>query len=203
MLSLDPAELAYLRARKPLKTRRLIWVKAKAFDTGISETMGLWTGGDHRDFVVEGETRTYFGAGNVLEIGNIPRLAGLEVRMLRVKLSPLSPEAQMLIRGYDVRLAPVEIHRVRFDAETDEQIAPPFRVWKGWIDMIDLKIPAEGETADCTVTIASNARAGTIPLTLKKSDASQKLRLLSGDRADRFFQYTDISGVVPVKWGEQ
>lgn len=200
MLTLDPAEHAYLAARKPLKTRHLIWVTAKNRVTGDSETLGLWTGDDHQDFVVEGETRAYYGAGNILALDEIPRVASLEVRLHQIRLSPLSPEIQLLIRGYDVRLAPIQIHRARFNAETDELLAAPRRILKGWVETIDIKT---GDRAECIVKAASNARAGTRGLTLKKSDSSQRLRQLTGGRQDAFYQYTDVSGAVPVSWGEE
>ena len=136
MLSLSPAELAHLAARKPVRTRFLIWVTAKSFSTGAIEEMGLWTGDDHQAFMVDGIARDYFGAGNILEIDGISRAASLEVRMHQIKLSPLSPEVITLIRGYDVRLAPVLIHRARFDPETNALLAPPFRIFKGWVETI-------------------------------------------------------------------
>ena len=66
MLSLSAAELAHLVARKPVRTRFLIWVTAKSFSTGAIEEMGLWTGDDHQAFMVDGIARDYFGAGNIL-----------------------------------------------------------------------------------------------------------------------------------------
>ena len=203
MLTLDPAVSAHLAARKPIKSRRLLWVSAQNRATGAIETMGLWTGDDHQDFTIKGESRTYYGAGSVLEIEGIRRAAGLDVRTLQVKVSAISPEVEMLIRGYDARLAPVEIHRVYFDPATDRPLAAPHRIFKGWIDEIDLPTPAEGQVAAAKIKLASNARAGTRGLTLKKSDESQKLRRLAGGAADRFYQYTDVSGAVPVRWGEK
>ncbi len=200
MLSLAPTEIAHLAARKPVRTRFLVWVTAKSFSTGAIEEMGLWTGDDHQAFMVDGIARDYFGAGNILELDGISRAASLEVRMHQIKLSPLSPEVITLIRGYDVRLAPVLIHRARFDPGTNALLAPPFRIFKGWVETLEI---TTGPDADCMVKIASNARAGTRGLTLKKSDASQRLRRLPDDREDRFYQYSDISGSVPVKWGEE
>lgn len=203
MLTLPSAVLDHLTARKPLKVRRLIWVAGANRISGAIETMGLWTGDDHQDFVINGETRTYFGAGNIISIDGLRRSAGLEVRSVNLTLSSISPEVEMMIRGYDVRLAPVEIHRIYFDPETDQTLGTPLRVFKGWIDKIDLKTPPEGQEADCKVTLVSNARAGTKGLTLKKSDGTQRLRKLPGGAEDRFYQYTDIAGDVPVKWGEK
>ncbi|PKP67336.1 MAG: hypothetical protein CVT86_01935, partial [Alphaproteobacteria bacterium HGW-Alphaproteobacteria-8] len=100
-------------------------------------------------------------------------------------------------RGYDARLAPVEIHRAFFAPASGELIEAPHRVFKGWIDAISLPTPEVGGQGAVEVTLASSARALTRPLALKKSDESQRRR-----SDDRLRRYTDISGSVDVYWGE-
>jgi hypothetical protein len=122
---------------------------------------------------------------------------GLVVRMQRLTLSPLSPEVAQMLRGYDPRLAPVEIHRALFYPESRELVAEPRRVFKGWIDQAPITTPEIGGAAMAEVSLASAARALTIPLAAKKSDETQRRR---GD--DRFRRYADVSGQVEVWWGE-
>jgi len=122
---------------------------------------------------------------------------GLVVRMQRLTLSPLSPEVAQMLRGYDPRLAPVEIHRALFYPESRELVAEPRRVFKGWIDQAPITTPAIGGAAMAEVSLASAARALTIPLAAKKSDETQRRR-----GGDRFRRYADVSGQVEVWWGE-
>lgn len=177
--------------------RVLVWVRARDRSTGVEATLGLWNGDDTASITVGGVARTYYGAGALLGVDPIVYSAGVQVRMQRVSLSPLSPEVAQAIRGYEPRLAPVEIHRALFDPATMALVAEPHRMFKGWIDDVSITTPEIGGDAMCEVTLASAARALTRTLPLKKSDESQKLR--SGDR---FRRYADISAAVDVYWGE-
>lgn len=197
MRSYDSTTGTYLGSRGGVIARSLVWVEAKNRTSGATETMGLWTGDDHQEFVIGGQTRLYFGAGNLLQLEPITMQTGLVVRMHKVTLSPLSPEVALLLRGYEPRLAPVEIHRALFWPESRDLIAAPHRVFRGWIDEVTIPTPEIGGAAQAEVTLASAARALTIPLALKKSDETQRLR---GD--DRFRRYADVSGAVDVWWGE-
>ena len=120
---------------------------------------------------------------------------GVQVRTQRVSLSPASAEVLQAIQGYDARLAPAEIHRGLFDAAG----APIgiHRIFKGVVDAIELPRPAAGSDGTVTVTLASAARALTRTVASKFSDGSMALR-----QGDRMFRYADVSGSVPVYWGE-
>lgn len=198
MRSYSPVELAYLQRRTNVSTAALVWVTARNRATGAAETMGLWTGPYDRDFVIDGGSRTYLGAGPILGIDAIVMQTGLVVRMQRVTLSTFSAAVQQLIMGYDSGLAPCQVHRALFDTETGNLIAPPRRIWKGYLDKAPMPVAAIGSTAGAEVQLASAARALTRGLTLTKSDASQSLR--GGDRLRR---YQDVTGKVSVAWGEK
>lgn len=197
MRSFDTATAAALAAPS-IVARALVWIRAKDRTTGTEETIGLWTGEDVASFTINGQARTYYGAGALLAIEPIVSQAGLVVQMSRMTLSPLAPEVAQAIRGYEPRLAPVEIHRALFDPDTMGLVAEPHRMFSGWIDEVVLTTPEAGGTATCEVTLASAARGLTRTLPLKKSDESQKRR--SGDR---FRRYADISAAVDVFWGEK
>jgi hypothetical protein len=188
---------AYLAARDGIQARLLIWVRARNRATGAEEALGLWTGDDHQSFLIDGASRLYYGAGGVLGVEPITMQSGIVVRMHRITLAPTAPEVAVAIRGYDARLAPVEIHRAFFAPASGELIEAPHRVFKGWIDAISLPTPEVGGQGAVEVTLASSARALTRPLALKKSDESQRRR-----SDDRLRRYTDISGSVDVYWGE-
>ena len=190
------ATLTNLQARGGIVSRVLIWFSARNRSTNAVETMGLWTGADHETITINAASRLYYGAGNVVELPQLTFQAGLAVRIHRLGLSPLTPEVMQLIRGYDVRFAPVDIHRALYSTDTRLLIEEPHRLLTGFIDEVDLGTPAVGGTSSCVLGIATSARVLTQNLALKKSDETQRLR--SGDRIRR---WGDVSGSVEVWWG--
>lgn len=196
MRSFDPATAAAIAAPS-IVARALIWIRARDRVSGAEQALGLWTGDDSAQFTINGQSRSYAGAGALLSIDPIISQSGLLVRMSRITLSPLAPEVAQAIRGYDPRLAPVEIHRALFSPDTFNLVAEPHRVFSGWIDELVINTPEVGGEATVEVTLASSARALTRGLPIKKSDETQKRR--SGDR---FRRWADISAAVDVYWGE-
>ena len=198
MRAYDGSTSAFLTSQTGMVARALVWVSARNRSTGATETMGLWTGDDHQDFTIGGVVRSYFGAGSVLALEPITMATGLDVRMQRLTLAPVAPEVETLIRGYDVRLAPVEIHRALFDPVTQTLIAEPLRTFLGWIDSVSIPTPVVGGQASIEVTLASLGRSLTRSLALKQSDGT--LRLRAPD--DGFRKYAALSGTVDTVWGE-
>lgn len=198
MRSYDSATAAYLASRDGIVARHLVFFTAKDRATGLPVSMGLWTGDDHQTFTISGQSRTYYAAGAMIGMEALTSGIGLDVRMHQIALSPLTDEVALLIRGYDTRLAPVEIHRAVFDLSTGNLVGTPFRVFQGWVNKIALNTGALGGGGEAIVTIASASRALTRPLNLFRSDAAQR----TINSADAFRAYTDIGGEVGVWWGE-
>lgn len=198
MRSFDSATAAQFAARAGLVARLLVWIVARDRATGEPVSLGFWSGNDAVQFAINGAARDYYGAGALMQVDDFTFSAGLDVRMQRLVLSPLAPEVAQVIRGYEPRLARIEVHRALFDPATMSLVAEPHRLFRGWIDEVDIATPAIGGQAAVTITMASTARAMTRTLSLKKSDESQKLR-----GGDRFRRYADISGSVDVWWGEK
>jgi hypothetical protein len=199
MRTLDAAEITHLQARAGSRPRILVWIKAKNISTGAIEPVGFWQGEDDQSFTVSGATRLYHGAGGLIGIDDLTVEVGLSVRTLQVWFATAAQEVIDAVRGYDLRLAQVEIHRVLTHPLTHAVIATPHRIWKGWADGAPLTTPAIGdESGKVTLTVASAAMALTRSLTGKFSDGSMSLR----GPGDRLFKYADVSGKVPVYWGE-
>lgn len=175
--------------------RWLIWVSAKNRSTGEVETAGFWTGEDDLSIEIDGQPRTYTGAGATLAIGDLTYEAGLDVQAQRISLSILAPEVEEAIRTFDARLAPVEVHMALFDPENGAEIGTS-RAFSGWIEEAPIKQSAKG-SAVCELSLMSSSRAGTRTLGVKKSSASQRLRAST----DRGRDYADLSGEVSVTWG--
>lgn len=196
MRSFDAPTLAALQNRTERMMRILVWITARNRSTGLPEQLGLWNGGYDRSFTINSVARTYIGAGALMQVPPLVYQVGLNVRMQRLSLSPIDATVGAMIRTYDSRLAPIEIHRAVFDPTTHALISEPHRLFKGIVDELEVTTDPKGETR-CEVSVASSARYLTRTLTLKRSDESQKLR--SGDR---FLRYADVSGEVDVYWGE-
>lgn len=188
---------AHLAARAGIHVRNLVWISARLRSTGAIDPSGFWNGIDAREFTIGGKKRVYQGAGTLLGVAPIIGGIGISVRMQRVSLSQVPPSIVNLISLYDVRFAPIEVHRVYFDPQKGVQIGVPARVLKGTVDSMPLPTPAEGGSATIELTVASAARALTGTLTVKKSNAAQRLI----DPNDRGREYASISGAVGVFWG--
>jgi hypothetical protein len=198
--NLSPAEITHVQARSGIRARLLVWIVAKDRATGLPEPVGFWNGDDDQAFTVSGVSRTYHGAGGLLGMDDLVIEGGLKVRRIGVWLATAAQEVIDATNGYDVRLAPIEIHRVLTDPLSHLPIADPHRIWKGWVDGTPRVTPAKGlASGRITLNVVSAAMALTKGLTAKYSDAAMRLR--GGD--DRIARHADVSGVVPVYWGEQ
>lgn len=199
MRSYDVAEVIHLQSSDTVSPRLLLWLQPKSRISGLVTPMGFWNGDDDASFTVGAEVRTY-AAGSMIGMDDLTVETGLQVRTISVWLATASATVRDMIPLYDLRFARAEIHRVLLDPMSQQPIAAPHRIWKGWIDGAPYVRPALGqEGGRLTMVIASASMALTRTLTGKYSDAAMRLR---GGGADRLFRYSDISGKVPVYWGE-
>ena len=262
MRSFDAVTQAYLAGRQGLVSHFLIWVAARTRDTQAVEGVGLWSGDYPLTLTLEGEARTYLGAGELLAADPITSHPGLEVRTHQLRLAAVSAEVEALVKGYDTRFARVEVHRALFDptgrfgsslentaageapgllldfaggeyfSRASEQpwahavgselpallldfaggtyltnprapwdrtgmAGAPHRVFRGFLNSIEFPRGTDGGAPACVLEVASETRALTRTLAVKKSDDSHQAR-----GGDRFRRYGDVSGAVPVYWGE-
>ncbi|MCI5097531.1 MAG: hypothetical protein MRY77_14545 [Rhodobacteraceae bacterium] len=175
----------------------LVWLTALDRETDEVHRIGFWTGADHTEFTINGETRTYYGAGSILEVDPVKLSTGLEVRTQRVRFSQVAPELLQAVRLYDPRHQPLEVHRAFFDPLSELLIDAPVQCLSGFTDRIRVNTPAEGRDGSIELTIATAARALTRALGRKRSHAS-----LSGRSPDdKFRQYASMAERVEVKWG--
>lgn len=183
-------------SRGALALEVLIWIRAKNRTTGAPEVLGLWTGLEPRAFSINGVSRTYEGAGAVLDVPDLISQVGLGVQMQSASLALVTEEVQELIRGYDARQAPVEIHLARFDPVTN-QLLDVTRAFKGWLDEAAVREGVKNGSASLTARLASSARALTRLVPLRRSDTAHQ----TAQPGDAFFRYADVSGAVSVWWG--
>ncbi|UWR76630.1 hypothetical protein K4L04_01325 [Phaeobacter inhibens] len=181
--------------RRDQHNRVLMWVEAKEHLTGDPKPLGIWDGRDHQKFEIDGEIRAFFGAGNIQQLKAFTSEAGLVIQNYGLDLAAFSPEVRALVRARDVRFARVQIYVVVFDPETGAQLGL-HRVFSGVIDGAPEEIGAAGGDALVKLNLVSNARLLTRKAPVLKSQAAQSKR-----EDDKFFQYADVSGSVPVFWG--
>lgn len=195
-----PIEIQQYVAEQPgVKIRQLLWVIAKNRTTGDPEPHGLWSGEDTQIFTIDAEPRTYYGFGQFIQWGQLQVEATLNIRKLQATVSAISPEVEQVLRGFDPKFAPVQVHLVFLDPETNNIVGNPYRIFKGWIDKFPVRRPANGEDAQGTIDLVGHTRILTRQLALKRSQETQRKR----DPADSFFDDVSITGQIQTPWGSK
>jgi hypothetical protein len=187
-----------------LVLRDFIWFKVKNISTGQPYTEGYWSGsGTIEAAVVDPETltsqsRTFVGAGSLIQISEIPLTSNLIVRDVTVDLSQVNPNINNLIRGFQVKQGEVQIFRGLFNPATQAFVAPAEARFWGFINEVTINTPAEGEYGSVSVTCVSHAQE-TIRLNTNKRTQGDQVRRQAGDG---FFQ--DVTAVPdwPIFWQE-
>lgn len=198
MRNYDSATAAYLASRGGTIAHRLVQIAARNIATGLVENIALWSGEYDLTVTIAGDLRTYVGAGTLLQTDAITAGPGLAVRVHQLRMAAVAPEVESLVKEYDTRFAPVEMHRAFFHPSTRALVSEPHRVFRGLINSIDFPTEAPGASPTCVIEMVSEARILTRTLALKKSDESQKKR-----GGDRFRRFGDVSAAVAVFWGEK
>ncbi len=183
-----------LKTMGGFKINWLIWIAAKNRNTGATEAIGLWDGDDTENFTIGGNVRTYNGALGLFGLSDLTFGTGTVIRSQTLQIGPITPAVRAAIHTYEPRFAPVEIHAMVSFSDGYSELD---RRFKGFIDKLPSALPGINDAPTATLTLVSAARLGTRVPHLRKSDEAQRKR-----NDDRFRQYSDISGVVPVWWGE-
>lgn len=186
-----------LEERRGTDAHVLLWFQAKNRATGAPETLGFWTGDDHREFLVDGMVRTYYGAGAVIDVPPIIAQTGFQVRQYRVKLPPMLDEVKLLLQQYEPRHAEVQIHSAVFDIDTGNLLPPVKRMFKGVLNQAPEELGAKGQPSHTELVLVSPARKLTQGLPLKRSNAELQRR----NPNDLGREYSDIAGEWSVPWG--
>ncbi|MVO16858.1 hypothetical protein [Parasedimentitalea huanghaiensis] len=197
MPTIAPAVQQQLDERRGTDAQVLLWIIAKNRDTGAPETIGFWTGDDHQEFLIGGEIRTYFGAGNVIDVPPIIAKTGFQVRHYRVSLPPLTDEVKTLIRQFEPRQAKVEIHSCPLDIDSGNPLAEPVRMFKGLLNEAPEELGRKGGESRTELVLVTSARSLTLGLPLKRSSAELQRR----NPADRGREIVDTAGEWRGRWG--
>jgi len=196
MSTFDEQAEAQLAERRGTDVRQMLWIQARNRQTGAVETIGFWTGDDHRTFTINGETRHYYGAGDVFDFPPMRVSVGLTVQKYTIKMA-LTDEARQAISVYNPRHARVEIHVCPLDLDSGLPMGEPKRRFKGRIANIKRTRGATGQSSQISLELETSMRALTRQMRLVRSNAALQQRTPT----DLFREYSDTSGDWVVPWG--
>jgi hypothetical protein len=204
MRDVSAANWTALQARA-LMPRDFIWFVVRDRTTGAAVTDGYWSDiGSIVAQYIDPDTggvgsRTWAGAGALIQISAIPLVSSLTVQNITITLSQVADRVNNLVRGYDCKQGKVEIYRGLFDPVNRVMVAPAEPRFIGTIDEAPITTPKEGEDGDVTLTCTSNTSELTRANPDTRSDASQRLRAASDD----FFIDSAVVGGWQQFWGQE
>lgn len=184
-----------------LVLRDFLYVRGKDSD-GDPAPFGFWTGTDDVTTNVisatdgSTESRDFIGGGTLLDVPAIVDTIGLEARSVDFGLSQIHSAVADMIRGNNIRVAVVELHRGVYDPDTWTLVSTPFPRFLGRVDGAHVETAAIGGQGGITLSAMSNAIDLTRTNPALKSDETQRLR-----SDDRFRRYADTAGDIQVFWG--
>lgn len=204
MRALDPAVQAALEAGA-LVPRDFLWIVARDRETGAPYGWGAWSDvGAVTAEVIDPVSRatvsrTYEGAGGLVEVGDVALISGLTVQVVDIRLSQIDQGAETILRSYDLRRAPVQLHRGFLDPQTHRLVAPAVPRFVGFVDEAPVTTPAEGAEGGIVLTCASHTQELARSSAAKRSDADQRLR----NASDGFFRHAATVGSWKIWWGQE
>jgi hypothetical protein len=204
MRFLDTDELAGIQKRTVVG-RDLFWITAPPIGGGGVLSYGFSTLVRTVDIQVrDGRTgavvtRTFRGVGGAFKVGSIPLTSDITVRSVDVDLPAIDAMVAEMLRGHDVRNAPVQIHRAYFDPDTRAQLAPAKPRFVGFVDGAPIETPAAGGTGRARITCVSTTRELTRTSTEVRSHESQLARTAG---ADDFYIDTAVVADWQIYWGQ-
>jgi hypothetical protein len=189
---------------KGIVPRQLLWVIAKDRTSGAATPVGFWTGDEDMSVnVVNGttgleETRSYYGAIN-LTIPSIPRVSDLTIQTVTIDLSQIAPAAQLLLRGYDVRLAKVEIHDLLLDTKSRLPVSLPQLAFLGEVDGAPITTPPIGQAGKAQLKIVSDG----ISMLARKNPRKSSYESQKRRSGDEWGIYASTVATWDIPWGQK
>lgn len=202
MRNISADNLAALDARQ-LVPRDFLWIKARTMDTGAPHEGGFWS--DVGNVAAEildpntgmAVTRNFEGSSTLISIDAIPLVANLSVQQVSIELSQIDASVELIVRGYDLRQAGVEIYRGLLSPQSRLLVAPALCRFVGFVDEVEIVTPQEGQPGAVKLSCVSHTQEMTRANADTRSDASQRRR----SSTDNFFQDVTTIGEVEFFWG--
>lgn len=201
-MTLDAATQAAIEA-DAVVPRDFLWITAKHRTTGADVSHGMWSdagtisAGVKNPITGATDTRTFEGAGGLIQISDIQKTLGLTVNTVQIVMSQIDTLAETIIRGLDPKYANVEVYRGWLNPVSYLLVAPALIQFRGFIDAAPIITPAEGGEGSITLTCASYTQEFTRSNSSKRSDADQKLRAPN----DKGLEHVAVVGEWEINWG--
>lgn len=186
-----------------LVPRDFLWIKVRNRANNAPFSYGVWSDlGSVTVPVLEPSSgieasRLYRGAGALVEISPVVMLSGLTVQTVTVSLSNLDSDVLALLQDFDMRRAPIELHRGYLDPVSMRLVAPAVPRFWGFVDEAPITTPAEGDVGGIELVCASQTQDLTRSSSAKRSDADQRRR----SATDGFFRHAATVGQWSITWG--
>lgn len=190
--------------QRRLVARDFIWLIAKDRSDGSPVEDGAWSGTGTIDAAVidpktgGSQTRTFYGAGGLISVSDVPLVQGITVQTIAVTFSQLNSQINDFVRTYELKQAEIQVFRGLFDPDTRQLVAPAVPRFSGFVDSAPILTPAEGGEAAITITCTSNTQELTRSNSDTCCDSSQRLR----SATDNFFQDVAVVGDWQFFWGK-
>lgn len=148
-----------------LMPRDFLWIIARQRDTGDPVSVGFWSDIENVSSVpvLNPDTllpvmRSYYGAGGLIEIDDIPSVSTIQVQDVHVRMSQLDEQVALAVRQYDTKQARVEIHRGLFDPVSRKLVAPAYVRFVGFVNLVEVHTPRENEDGYVDITCVSHTQ---------------------------------------------
>lgn len=200
-----PAPYRDALAARQLVARDFLWLVARTRAAEpLPAPVGFWSDlGNINAEVIDPDSgapviRPYYGTGTLIKISDVALVSNLTVQTVNIQLSQLADAVTQAVRVYDAKQARVEIHRGLFDPETLQLVAPALPRFYGFVDVVDIKTPAEGGDGAVALRCLSHTQEMTRSNPDTRSHQSQVLRA----PGDSFFEGAENAGEIEHFWGK-
>ena len=178
------------------------WVVGRDRDTGADAPIGFWSGDEDITLTLaeaDGTTvsRTYIGGCDLDLPNGIPYVADLTDNPVTVTLSQIADAAQLMVRGYDGRLAYCEIHATTWTGGA--LTATPELQWVGIVDEASISTPTVGAEGGISLSIRSEVMSMMTVTNPAKSSSVQQQTRRAGDL---FCKYSGTVKTWKLTWYE-
>lgn len=198
----SPNTVAALAARR-LMPRDFLTITARDRATGAPVTVGFWSDlANVSALVVDPDTgaavaRDFYGSGSLIEISDIPAIAGVTVQNVTITMSQLHDQVEQAIRLYDCKQARVEIHTGLLDPDSRQLVDPAESLFVGFVDSIEVRTPSENEEGAAILTCTSGTQELLRSNPATRSHEDQQVRA----PGDAFFKDAAVCGDWDHYWG--
>jgi len=189
--------------QRALVARDFLWFVARDRESGAPVTVGFWSDLDNVSaFVLNPDTnlpvtRSYYGAGGLIEINDIPAVSVIQVQDVHIRMSQLDEMVENAVRLYDIKQARVEIHRGLFDPSSHQLVAPAVVRFVGFVNLVEIHTGSENEEGYVDITCVSHTQELMRSNPATRSHEDQKLRA----PGDTFFIDAAVVSDWDLDWG--